>query len=180
MSRKQGSLVTFSAGCKETTARSCSTVLFRWQTYGKHPPHHPVRLCLTAFSYGRRRLGAPQEANNVVDLIDTRDYLEFNLTLEMEPYRGGVNAKATYQPSVLSADIVEILLRQLEQIARHVMNDPDILVSDLDQSLPTSLLSIANPEPQNFVYRQGLGTVLEKHAEQNPDKLALCFASRHQ
>lgn len=120
---------------------------------------------------------APQEDKNVVDVVDTRDYLEFNLTLELEPYEGGVNAKATYQPSVLSAEVVETLLRQLEQITRHVMNDPETLVSDLDQSLPSSLLSIANPEPQNFVYRQGLGSVLEKHAEQSPDKLALCFAS---
>lgn len=119
----------------------------------------------------------PAQNSSLVELLDARDYLEFNLTLEMEPCQDGVQAKATYQPSIIPPEIAETMLQQLERIINHVVNDCDSLVDDLSQSLPLSLLSVANLEPQNFVYERGLGSVVEKHAVESPEQVALCFAN---
>ncbi|KAL1311274.1 hypothetical protein AAFC00_001462 [Neodothiora populina] len=119
----------------------------------------------------------PGRNPNTCRLLETRDYLEFGLTLELEPSQEGVRAKATYQSNLLAAAAVGTMLRQIEAIVAFCVKSPDTLVQDVGQSLPSSLLSLANPEPQNFVYNQGLNSTVEKHAIHNPDKLALCFAT---
>lgn len=114
--------------------------------------------------------------SRLIKLVGSRDYLEFNLTLELEPIERGINAKATFQPAVLPAEQVTVMLRQLEGLLHHVMQEPDCLVQDLCRSLPTSVLSIANPTPRNFSYQAGLGAILETYAVDSPENPALCFA----
>lgn len=117
-----------------------------------------------------------QTTDRLVHLIDSRDYLEFNLTLELEPSKNGISAKATYQPGVLTSQMVGVMLRQLESIVSHAIAKPDVLVDSISDALPTSVLSVYNEDPQNFIFNKGLGRVAEKHALNNPDKPALCFA----
>lgn len=112
----------------------------------------------------------------IVNLVEARDYLEFNLTLELEPTDKGVKAKATYQPSILPLRQVKILLQQLDELVSRIVAEPRILMSELCSRLPNSVLSIANPQPQLFNYHAGLGSVVEKYALTTPDKLALAFA----
>lgn len=112
----------------------------------------------------------------LVKLVSSRDYLEFNLTLELEPTERGIAAKATYQPSVLPKDHVVIMLRQLEELLHDVIKAPGCLVQDMGQSMSTSVLSISNPTPHVFDYEAGLGNVLERHVVNSPDSPALCFA----
>ena len=118
----------------------------------------------------------PLQGQDLVKLRGTRDQLEFNLTLELEPFENGVRAKTTYQPSLLGFNVVETMMRQLEQITKLVLENPEVLLHDLTQSLSPALLSISNPEPQNLVFNKNLGSVVEKHAQETPEKTALCFA----
>jgi len=118
----------------------------------------------------------PLPGQGLVELCETTDQLEFNLTLELEPSENGLRAKATYQPSLLGSDVVETMMCQLEQITKLVLEDPEAPLHDLTQSLSPALLSTSNPEPQNFVFNRNLGSVVEKHAQETPEKAALCFA----
>lgn len=120
---------------------------------------------------------ASQEGEALVKLVDTRDYLEFNLTMELEPSEVGIRSKATYQPAILPAKTVDIMLRQIESVVKYAIKQPDALIDDIGACFPASLLSMDNEEPQNFVYNKGLGSVVERHAADTPDKAALCFAS---
>ncbi|GAB7350568.1 hypothetical protein MBLNU459_g1145t2 [Dothideomycetes sp. NU459] len=113
----------------------------------------------------------------LVELVTSRDYLEFNLTLELEPADAGVKAKATFQPAVLPDVQIKLMLRQLEELVKHVIRDPECLVQDMTEPLPASLLSIANPCPKSFTYEAGLGAVLKRHVADSPEMPALCFAS---
>ncbi|THX05712.1 peptide synthetase [Aureobasidium pullulans] len=112
----------------------------------------------------------------LLQLDEARDFLEFNLTLELEPSQQGVAAKATYQPSILPPRQVEVFLQQLDELVNLAAARPDMLISELGSHLPVSIMSIANPEPKHFSYRAGLGSVVEKHARDTPNKLALTFA----
>ncbi|TIA84960.1 peptide synthetase [Aureobasidium pullulans] len=112
----------------------------------------------------------------LLQLDEARDFLDFNLTLELEPSQQGVSAKATYQPSILPPRQVEVFLQQLDELVNLAAARPDMLISELGSHLPVSIMSIANPEPKHFSYRAGLGSVVEKHARDTPNKLALTFA----
>ncbi|KAH0359371.1 peptide synthetase, partial [Aureobasidium melanogenum] len=115
-------------------------------------------------------------AQPLLSLVEAHDYLEFNLTLELEPTQQGVNAKATYQSSLLPRQHVEILLQQLDALVKIVVARPDTLMIELSSQLPTSVLSVANPDPQWFTYKTGLGSLVETHALKKADDLALVFA----
>ncbi|THV79420.1 peptide synthetase [Aureobasidium pullulans] len=112
----------------------------------------------------------------LLQLDEARDFLEFNLTLELEPSQQGVSAKATYQPSILPPRQVEVFLQQLDELVNLAAARPDMLISELGSHLPVSIMSVANPEPKHFSYRAGFGSVVEKHARDTPNKLALTFA----
>ena len=115
-------------------------------------------------------------ASTLLNLVEARDYLEFNLTLELEPIQQGVKIKATYQPSVMPSQHVKILLQQLDALVKVAVARPETLMSELSSQLPTSVLSIANAEPRSFVYKNGLGSVVESHALNSSSDLALVFA----
>jgi amino acid adenylation domain-containing protein len=116
------------------------------------------------------------QSSALIKLEEARDYLEFTLTLELGPTLHGVEVKATFQPNILPLPQVEIFLQQLDQLVQFVLANPDALMSELSSQCSTSILSIANPEPWLFTYETGLGSFVEKHAMESPDKLALVFA----
>lgn len=116
------------------------------------------------------------QTSGLVKLKESRDYLEFNLTLELEPFEDGIKAKATYQPSLIPPQQTKVLLQQLGELVKSVVATPHSSMNELSSCLSDSALSIANPEPRNFEYHAGLGSIIERHALQTPDKLALVFA----
>jgi amino acid adenylation domain-containing protein len=116
------------------------------------------------------------QAQTMLRLVEARDSLEFNLTLELEPTRQGVKAKATYQSSILPSQHVKILLQQLDALVKIAVARPDTLMSELSSQLPASVLSVANPHPRLSIYKAGLGSLVENHASSSSDALALVFA----
>jgi amino acid adenylation domain-containing protein len=116
------------------------------------------------------------QSQTLLRLVEARDSQEFNLTLELEPTRQGVKAKATYQPSILPLQHVKILLQQLDALVKIAVARPETLMSELSSQLPASVLSVANSHPQSFIYKAGLGSSVENHALDTPDALALIFA----
>ncbi|KEQ90207.1 hypothetical protein AUEXF2481DRAFT_84135 [Aureobasidium subglaciale EXF-2481] len=116
------------------------------------------------------------QAHKLVSLESARDYLEFNLTLELEPSQQGVEVKVTYQSSILPPRHVEVLLQQLDALVKTAVAQPDMLLDEVISHLPFSVLSVANPNPQSYSYTTGLGSVVESQASNQADSLALVFA----
>ncbi|KAI4729506.1 peptide synthetase [Aureobasidium sp. EXF-10728] len=140
--------------CGITPGEALFDSIFVWQeTAGLSPPNKPL-----------------------LKLVEAHDYLEFNLTLELEPTQYGVKTKTTFQPSVLPSQHVEVLLQQLDALVKIVVSRPETLMDELSSQLPTSVLSVANPDPQFFTYKAGLGHVVESQALKNSNDLALVFA----
>nr|AAD00581.2 peptide synthetase [Aureobasidium pullulans] len=115
-------------------------------------------------------------AQTLLNLVEAHDYLEFNLTLELEPTQQGVKTKATYQSSLLPLQHVKTLLQQLDALVKIVVARPETHMNEISDQLPISVLSVANSEPQSFVYKAGLGSLVENHALNNSGGLALVFA----
>ncbi|GAB7345699.1 hypothetical protein MBLNU457_3977t2 [Dothideomycetes sp. NU457] len=112
-----------------------------------------------------------------VELLSTRDYLEFNLTLELEPREHTVCAKATFQPSVIPAQQVILLLQQIERLVSWSIKNHNSVVDDITDAFDISVGSIANPDPKWHNFSAGLGSLVEVMAELRPHEPALCFAT---
>jgi len=111
-----------------------------------------------------------------VEILETRDYLEFNLTLELEPREDTVSAKATFQPSAIPLQQVTLLLRQIKELVRWSVANYDSLVEDIPDAFSLSSSSITNPRPQWHNFSAGPGSFVENMADQCPHRPALCFA----
>jgi len=112
-----------------------------------------------------------------VELFSTRDYLEFNLTLELEPQENAVCAKATFRPSVFPAQQVTLLLQQIEQLVSWSIKNLDAAVEDVTNAFDSSVSSITNPDPKWHNFTAGLGSLVASMAEECPHQPALCFAT---
>lgn len=118
-----------------------------------------------------------QEASIAVNEVDSADYHEFSLVLEFEPTAAGVQARGTYQQSLMSAEQVALLLRQIANLARCMLDTPSGLISELSSSFPEPLLSASNPNPSPCEDERGIVGAIQENARLHPKSPALVFAS---
>lgn len=114
--------------------------------------------------------------SDAVKLVRSEDFLEFTLTLEVEPLETGVFAKATFQPAVLPREQVNLLLAQMHSLVECAIKEPEVSVELLCRGLPPSQLSIANPSPVRYAMDGGLPALIEAQAKEHPDRTAVAFA----
>ncbi|KAK3679485.1 NRPS [Recurvomyces mirabilis] len=107
---------------------------------------------------------------------DSRDRHEFNLVLEFDP-TDRLSVRATYQRALITDEQVDVLLRQLVLYASRMLEAPETLLADLHSCLDESLLSVSNPEPSYCADSHGLVAAFEHQATQQPDAIALLFAT---
>jgi non-ribosomal peptide synthetase component F len=107
---------------------------------------------------------------------DSADFSEFNLTLEIEPRGDKLLAKATFQTSLLPCSQVELLLRQLDDIADIFVRFNSLPLDELDSHLNQYNLSIENPEFEHTMDESSLSSTIEILASQDPDQTAIEFA----
>ncbi|KAG9237778.1 peptide synthetase [Amylocarpus encephaloides] len=110
-----------------------------------------------------------------VKLRDTVDSLEFDLTLEITPTIGNVELKANYQQSNMPKTQVKLLLRQVESIARHMTQSPNLPLEGLFDRLEPEVLSIENPYPEMAPSPHTLTSTVEEIAEIDPSRTAINF-----
>ena len=112
-----------------------------------------------------------------VSLIDSTDNLEYNLTLEIIPSLGNVELKANYRESLLPRSQVEILLRQLEQVSRLIVEDYTTTLEDTFNHLTSDILSLENESPQSTPSVETLSSPIERIAVEDPGRPAIDFAT---
>lgn len=107
--------------------------------------------------------------------VDSADYHEFNLVLEVEPGQGHLSVRMTYQQDRISADVIDLMIDQLQVLVHQLVDHPDTPITELGRLLPSKLLSVANPHPAKHRYQQGLVACLEEACHRDPSKPALVF-----
>ncbi|KAK2788223.1 NRPS [Onygenales sp. PD_12] len=117
---------------------------------------------------GKDRVGLIQE-------VMSRDFLEFNMTLELEIQGDKLFAKANFQQSILPGSQVDIFLRQVEQLALIFMNTPELSLQDVNRHLPNSNLSIENLDYEKRTDLPNLADGVEAIARLDPERPAIEF-----
>lgn len=103
------------------------------------------------------------------------EYLEFDLTVEIEPLQNHFHVKANYQNAKLPEKQMETFLHQMDQLIAQFARDPSTPLAELSHFLGDEVLSIENPFPDQFQGCTRLSSSVEKYAEEDPTRIALEF-----
>ncbi|KAG8626450.1 hypothetical protein KVT40_005395 [Elsinoe batatas] len=123
--------------------------------------------------------GSPREAlaQRDVRLVGTTDYVEFDLTLDVEPIGDVLQVKATYREDLLPPAQTQLLLAQLDLILSQLVEFPECRLDELFVGVRTQqCLSIHNPASVQLECTGGLTSLIDQSIKRNADKPALCFA----
>ncbi|KAH8678786.1 hypothetical protein BGZ60DRAFT_428607 [Tricladium varicosporioides] len=112
-----------------------------------------------------------------VNLVDTVDNLEFNLTLEIIPSTANIGLKANYQQSIFPESQVVTLLQQIEQLAQKVIFNFSLPLSDAFTGLSSTIMSVENSTPDIGLKSESLVSPVERMAMDNPHQSAIEFAT---
>ncbi|RDW69425.1 hypothetical protein BP6252_08445 [Coleophoma cylindrospora] len=112
-----------------------------------------------------------------VQLVDTIDNLELNLTIEIIPGNSCIELKANYKKSLLPETQVNVLLRQIEQTVRETLNNGSSALQEFSSNFDSQLLSTENLKPDTKIKPGTLATPVEVIADEDPCRLAIEFAN---
>lgn len=106
---------------------------------------------------------------------DAAEYLEFNLTIEIEPLQNSLHVKANYQNAKLPEKQMKIFLHQMDQLVAQFTRNPSTPLLELGRFLGDEVLSIENPAPEQYHGSSTLFHSVELFAEKDPTRIALEF-----
>ncbi|KAL2361253.1 hypothetical protein RJZ56_005872 [Blastomyces dermatitidis] len=133
-----------------------------------------IALFDSAFVW-QETLSGEHPNSELVREVQARDFLEFNMTLELEVKGEYVSARANFQQSILPDSQVDIFLLQVEQLASIFIGSPEILLRDVNGHLPSSTLSIENADYMKQTDLPGLADGVEGLAKSEPERVAIEF-----
>lgn len=110
-------------------------------------------------------------------LVDQVDQLEFNLTLEITPTSNTIHFKANYQQSMLPEYQINMLLRQLEETTKVIIEHSESSPNNVFRECNIETLSIGNPKPDLALGPETLSSPVERIAKEDPNRPAIAFAN---
>jgi len=119
----------------------------------------------------------PREDAEILHEVASIDQHEFNLVVEVAPVQGCIQARITYESSMISSKQIHLLLRQLTYVTQHMIAEPEMPVARIATSMPDELLSISNPFPSACASGRDLLGNLRSFAQHTPTATAICFAT---
>ncbi|POS84912.1 hypothetical protein EPUL_005926, partial [Erysiphe pulchra] len=113
-----------------------------------------------------------------VSLINSEDFLEFNLVLEVIPHVKNIELRATYQQQLVPEAQINIFLHQIEQLTKKILEINETSKDRAFSFLEPNLLSIENTTPKIEIKSldHGLHSSVENIAAEDPKRPAVCFA----
>lgn len=114
-----------------------------------------------------------RESNGTVRIVNSQDFLEFDLVIEVEPLTEGLRLRANYRESLIPAAHIKVFLQQLDALVHHIPINMHSTVDDLSKALTGGLLSIENADYSHKEQRSSLATCVEKHAKDQPEARAV-------
>lgn len=122
-------------------------------------------------------LGAPSSSWTFFEQAEAADYLEFPLTIELEPTNGKIKAAANFDESIFPEAQVHLLLEQIEAITDMFVRSPKAFLSSINTQLPFTVLSIENSNFEHLENLPHLAYQLEQTAINYPTRNAIEFVS---
>lgn len=108
--------------------------------------------------------------------VGAADYLEFNLTLELEPRQESFGLKITYQQAIMPEVQAEHFLHQLDQIISIFTSRASVPLADIGNYIEEEYLSVENKNPTIYPIEVSLSFPVEAVAESHPTRTAVEFA----
>lgn len=137
---------------------------------------HPRQLLFDSLLIWQQTLHSTDHRRELVSLVDTMDNLEFNLTLEIIPSPRNIELKANYQQALFPESQINLLLRQVENLVRIILNDCNIAIETTFSHLGLGMSSIENATPDITLKGETLTSPVERIAVEDPDRPAVEFA----
>lgn len=113
----------------------------------------------------------------IFEQVAAADYLEFPLTIELEPTNGKIRIATTFDESIFPEAQVQLLLEQIEAIADIFVRSPITLLSSINTQLPSAVLSIENSDFVHLENLPHLAHQVEQMAVNDPFRNAIEFVS---
>lgn len=107
--------------------------------------------------------------------VGAADYVEFNLTLELEPRQESFVVKITYQQAAMPEVQAEQFLHQLDQIISIFTNRASVPLAEIGNYIEEKYLSVENRNPTIYPSKDSLSSPVEAVAESHPTRTAVEF-----
>lgn len=108
--------------------------------------------------------------------VGAADYVEFHLTLELEPRQESFDMKITYQQAIMPEVQAEHFLHQLDQIISIFTNRASVPLAEIGNYIEEEYLSVENRNPAIYPIEVSLSFPVEAFAESHPTSTAVEFA----
>ncbi|KAI9704351.1 MAG: hypothetical protein M1836_007213 [Candelina mexicana] len=108
--------------------------------------------------------------------VDKADFLECNLTLEIEPGRECITIRANYQQAVFPQAQVDLILEQIDQLVECMITSTANSLDEIGQCFTERSLSIQNLQFQHRSNHETLISSVERIAVEDPQRVAVEFA----
>ncbi|KAL2070809.1 hypothetical protein VTL71DRAFT_13835 [Oculimacula yallundae] len=138
---------------------------------------NPRQLLFDTLFIWQQTLHSYDHKREHVVLVDTVDNLEFNLILEVIPSSENIELKANYQQALFPASQISILLSQVEQLVKVIVEDAATSLDTVFSQLSKSVVSIENEKPDIQLKAGTLSSSVENLAISDPDRPAIEFAT---
>ncbi|KAH0564857.1 NRPS protein [Trichoglossum hirsutum] len=113
--------------------------------------------------------------SHLISQVNGVDYLEFNLTVEVEPGPDRVYVKANYKQAIIPEGQINALLSQLDQLVTAFIRSDLMSLNECRTCFTDSVLSIENPNPRRRLGHATLPNCVERAAQECPEDLAVEF-----
>jgi len=113
------------------------------------------------------------KSDALVKVANSRDFLEFNLVIEIEPTASGLTVKARYRESLIPEPHIQVFLKQLDTLVHHILSSMQRRVGDLASAFTSDMLSIENAAYHHKARRCSLSSYVEAHATSRPTDQAV-------
>ncbi|KAI5308675.1 hypothetical protein KEM55_005127, partial [Ascosphaera atra] len=118
------------------------------------------------------------QASAMITGVETLDVLEFAMTAEFEAKGDEILAKINYDSSLIPQRGAEVFMEQLESVVSILVKRPDLPLKDLNSSLPSQTLSIANFPHTPETDAPSLTCGVARTAASDPSRVAIEFVDR--
>jgi amino acid adenylation domain-containing protein len=131
-----------------------------------------VRLFDVLFVW-QQSLQSLTNSKTSLQLVDSADELEFNVTLEYEPHPDHISFRATFDPSTIPVNQVKHFARQIDEVVQFFLDYTDGRTSEITRGFTTASRSIANALPRQRILTHGPARAVERWAQATPEKEAV-------
>ncbi|KAI9815347.1 MAG: NRPS [Pycnora praestabilis] len=138
---------------------------------------NPEKALFDAILVWQQTLQCRDFSGESIHQVGAADYVELNLTLEIEPGPRHIQVKANYQRSIIPRTQIDTMLSQMDELIAAFLKSVTIPMAETYKCFSQSSLAIENPDFQPRRGKETLTSFVEDAARDKPNALAIEFAT---